>query len=129
MPDPNEQNGTDPDALPAALAGLRQGEPRDVLADRISTWVEDDWKVYDYADRLIRDLDNADYMIVSRASVQREEDEIAARVNRVRDGVLAFGDVECTDEEAAEMIDQLEADGLVERAAIARLHRAKVRGD
>jgi hypothetical protein len=46
------------------------GEPihrdaRDVLADRISQWADSaDWHVYDYADRLIADLDAAGFDIV-----------------------------------------------------------------
>lgn len=34
-----------------------------MLADRIEEWAGDDWHVYDYADRLILDLDSAGYEI------------------------------------------------------------------
>lgn len=44
--------------------GLRaERDARDVLADRIEEWAGDDWHVYDYADRLIKDLDSAGYEI------------------------------------------------------------------
>jgi hypothetical protein len=42
-------------------------EPRDVLADRIQKWATDeDWHVYDYVDRLIKDLDAAGYEIMPK---------------------------------------------------------------
>lgn len=49
------------------FAGDLTGDARDVLADRIEQWADtEDWKVYDYADRLIRDLDSAGFDIVRR---------------------------------------------------------------
>lgn len=40
---------------------------RDVLADRIETWADtEDWHVYDYADRLLKDLDDAGFQVVRR---------------------------------------------------------------
>lgn len=41
-------------------------EPRDVLAERIEKWA-DDWKVYDYADRLLNDLDAAGFEVRPKA--------------------------------------------------------------
>lgn len=42
--------------------------PRDVLADRIEQWADtEDWKVYDYADRLLNDLDAAGFAVKIRA--------------------------------------------------------------
>lgn len=52
--------------LPAAELGAKQGAPRDVLVDRISTWVDNDDNIYRFADRLILDLYNAGYEIVRR---------------------------------------------------------------
>lgn len=38
--------------------------PRDVLADRIEQWADtEDWHVYDYADRLLKDLDDAGFEV------------------------------------------------------------------
>lgn len=51
------------DQLPSANKKTRG--PRDVLTDRIERWA-DDIRVYDYADRLIRDLDDAGFQIVFR---------------------------------------------------------------
>lgn len=40
--------------------------PRDVLVDRIKEWTGDDWKIYDYADRLLMDLHNAGFEVSRR---------------------------------------------------------------
>jgi hypothetical protein len=44
----------------------RPKEPRDVLADRIEEWSGEDWRVYDYADRLILDLDSAGFEFIRK---------------------------------------------------------------
>lgn len=49
-------------------------EPRDVLADRIEKWAGD-WHVYDYADRLLADLDAAGFQILGKGT---EGDETTA---------------------------------------------------
>lgn len=101
--------------LPAAADGVNQGEPRDVLVDRISTWVEEDEGVYNYADRLILDLYQAGYAITSRAAEQRWEKENADRMAWVRKR-LTNHNIPATDEQIAEALDDAEARDLAQLA-------------
>lgn len=52
------------------------GGPRDILAARIATWIEDTDAPYPYADALINALDKAGYLIVSKDSPLFEDDGI-----------------------------------------------------
>lgn len=54
----------------------RQRTHRDVLADRIETWADtEDWKVFDYVDRLLNDLDAAGYEVVRTGEMDELRNE------------------------------------------------------
>jgi hypothetical protein len=58
----------DPRSGPYLSEVLGDKEPRDLFADRIQTWADTEgWHVYDYADRLLADLDAAGYEITRSA--------------------------------------------------------------
>lgn len=60
-------------------------EARDVLADRIEQWADtEDWHVYNYADRLLADLDAAGFDVVSGLEVAQ-----ILKIEEQRDGLLA----------------------------------------
>jgi hypothetical protein len=89
-------------------------EPRDILADRIEKWAGD-WHVYDYADRLLADLDAAGFQVIGSGT---EGDESTAEDYHDPEGEMG---VECWIGEA--LAEYREYDGIhrwVDPSGVAR---------